>query len=209
MTERGEEIPMPEWRTSEYGGDASDLVGEIDVMPGHPDVLRRIERLQFAVDRSPHDWQSRVALAQALAQNGEFDRSVGHLRSSIELVSDRQSLASIFFNLGVCLESQDRWSDAAIAYEQCAFLMPHLFWVHYNLGVCLHRSGRLSHALDELRLAQGLDSEIPDVYRSLAETYMAAGMMYEAERACHRLLEMDPESIWALRTLHNIRRQMN
>jgi type IV pilus assembly protein PilF len=200
---------MPEWRTSEYGGDASELVGEIDVMPGHPDVLRRIERLQFAVDRSPHDWQSRVALAQALAQNGEFDRSVGQLRTSIELVSDRQSLASIFFNLGVCMESQERWSDAAVAYEQCAFLMPHLFWAHFNLGVCLRRCGRLSHALDELRLAQGLNSDLPDVYQGLAEAYRDAGMLFEAERACLRLLEKEPESLWALRTLHNIRRQIN
>jgi tetratricopeptide (TPR) repeat protein len=200
---------MPDWRTSEYNGDASELVGEIDVMPGHPDVLRRIERLEFAVDRSPHDWQSRVALAQALAQNGEFERSVDQLRTSIELVSDRQSLASIFFNLGICLESQEEWVGAASAYEQCAFLMPHLFWAHYNLGICLRRCGRLSHAIDELRLALALNSEIPDVHQGLAETYRAAGMLREAEHACQRLLEAAPRSLWALRTLDEIRREIN
>jgi Flp pilus assembly protein TadD len=200
---------MPEWRTYEYGDTNDELVGEIDVLPGHPDVLRRIERLQSAVDRSPHDWHLRVALAQALAQNGEFDRSVAHLRSSLDLVSDRQSLASIFFNLGVCLENGERWSEAAVAYEQCAFLMPHLFWVHYNLGVCLFRSGHLSHAIDELRMALAIDNRIPDAHQSLAVTYRAAGMLREAQDSCRRLLGLEPGSLWAARTLHEIYRQIN
>lgn len=200
---------MPEWRTYEYGGDTSELVGEIDVIPGNPDVLRRIERLQFAVDRSPHDWQSRVALAQALAQNGEFDRSVAHLRASLDLVSDRQSLASIFFNLGVCLENQQQWAEAAVAYEQCAFLIPHLFWAHHNLGLCLYRCGEFSHAIDELRLALAIDGEAPEVHQSLARVTMAAGRLYEARRACERLQALVPDSVWAARTLHEIQRQLN
>jgi hypothetical protein len=34
-------------------------------------------------------------------------------------------------------------------------------------------------------------------------------MLYEAERACLRLLERAPDSLWAARALHNIRRQIN
>jgi tetratricopeptide (TPR) repeat protein len=200
---------MSEWRTDECGGEASDLIGEIDVIPGNPDTLRRIERLQFAVDRTPHDWQSRVALAQALAQNGEFERSVLHLRTSVELVSERQALASIFFNMGICLENQEQWGQAVAAYEQCAFLIPNLFWVHHNLGVCLHRSGNLPYAIDELRLAVALDSEVPDVHQSLAEAYRDAGMLRDAERSCRRLLELNPDSLWATRALHDIHRRLN
>ena len=72
---------MSDWRLDEHGGAEAEVIGEIDVIPGHPDVLSRIERLQREVEYHPHDWQTRVALAQALAQNGQFDQSVGQLRS--------------------------------------------------------------------------------------------------------------------------------
>src|SRR5213594_27466 len=103
---------MSDWRLDEHGGADAELIGEIDVIPGNPDTLVRIERLEREVQYHPYDWQTRVALAQALAQNGQFDQSVSQLRSSLDLVSDRQSLASIFFNLGVCFESQEAWTQA-------------------------------------------------------------------------------------------------
>lgn len=200
---------MSERRTDEYCGDVSALIGEIDVTPDNPALLRRIERLQCSVDGSPHDWRSRLALAQALAQNGDFVRSESHLRASVELVSERQTLASIFFNLGICLENQEQWTQAAVAYEQCAFLIPNLFWVHHNLGTCLHRAGNLPYAIDELRLALALNNEAPELHASLAAAYREAGMLREAERCCLQVLQLEPHSVWATRTLHDIRRQIN
>jgi tetratricopeptide (TPR) repeat protein len=200
---------MSEWRTDEYSGEGNEFIGEIDVAPGNPAILRRIERLQFAVDRNPHEWQTRVALAQAMAQNGEFERSAEQLRASVQLVTERRALASIFFNLGICLENMERWGEAATAYEQCAFLFPDLFWTHYNLGVCLQRAGNLPYAIDELRLAAALDGNVTDVHQGLASAYLEAGMLQEAEKACRALLELSPESLWATMTLHEIRRRTN
>jgi tetratricopeptide (TPR) repeat protein len=200
---------MSEWRTDEYSGEGNEFIGELDVAPGNPAILRRIERLQFAVDRAPHDWQSRVALAQSLAQNGEFERSAAQLRASVQLVSERRALASIFFNLGICLENMERWGEAATAYEQCAFLFPNLFWTHYNLGVCLQRAGNLPYAIDELRLAAALDGGAPDVHQGLAHAYLEAGMLRDAEAACRRLLDLAPDSVWATMTLHEIHRRTN
>jgi len=200
---------MSERRTDEYCGDGNSLIGEIDVTPGNPALLRRIERLQCSVDRSPHEWKSRLALAQALAQNGDFAHSASHLRASVDLVSERQALASIFFNLGICLENQEQWSQAAVAYEQCAFLIPNLFWVHHNLGICLHRAGNLPYAIDELRLALALNGQAPEIHASLAAAYCEAGMLREAERCCLCVLELEPHSLWATRMLHDLCRQLN
>lgn len=200
---------MSDWRLDENRGAEAEVIGEIDVVPGNPDVLSRIERLKREVEYHPYDWETRVALAQALAQNGQFDQSVCQLRSSVDLVSDRRSLASIFFNLGVCFESQEAWSQAIAAYEQCAFLLPHLFWVHHNLGVCFHRSGNLPSAVDELRLATALNSEVPELHRSLAEACLEAGLLGEAQHACRRCLELEPHSLWPLQTLENLRHAVN
>jgi Flp pilus assembly protein TadD len=200
---------MSDWRLDEYRGAEAEVIGEIDVIPGHPDILSRIERLQREVEYHPHDWQMRVALAQALAQNGQFDQSVGQLHSSLDLVSDRRSLASIFFNLGVCFESQEAWAQAIAAYEQCAFLLPHLFWVHHSLGVCFHRSGNLTGAIDEFRLATALNNRVPELYRSLAQACLDAGLAEEAQQACNRLVELQPHSVWAHRELDRIRRQIH
>ena len=200
---------MSDWRLDEHGGADAAAIGEIDVIPGHPDTLIRIERLEQEVQYHPGDWQTRVALAQALAQNGQFGQSVDHLRSSLDLVSDRRSLASIFFNLGVCFENQEAWAQAITAYEQCAFLLPHLFWVHHNLGICFHRSGNLPCAVDELRLATALNREVPELYQSLAEACLDAGLPGEAQQACRRFIELEPYSTWGHQVLDRIRRQIN
>jgi tetratricopeptide (TPR) repeat protein len=200
---------MSEWRLNEYQGADAEMVGEIDVEPGHPETLGRIERLQREVEYHPHVWQTRVALAQAFAQNGQFDQSVSQLRSSLDLVSDRRSLASIFFNLGICFENQEAWGKAISAYEQCAFLLPHLFWVHHNLGICFHRSGNLPCAVDELRLATALNREVPEIYQSLAEACLDAGLPGEAQQACRRFIELEPYSTWGHQALDRIRRQIN
>ena len=200
---------MSEWRLNEYQGADAEMVGEIDVVPGHPETLGRIERLQREVEFHPHVWQTRVALAQAFAQNGQFEQSVSQLRSSLDLVSDRRSLASIFFNLGICFENQEAWGQAISAYEQCAFLLPHLFWVHHNLGICFHRSGNLPCAVDELRLATALNREVPELYQSLAEACLDAGLPGEAQQACRRFIELEPYSTWGHQVLDRIRRQIN
>jgi Flp pilus assembly protein TadD len=200
---------MSDWRLDEYRGAEAEVIGEIDVIPGNPDVLSRIERLEREVEYHPYDWQTRVALAQALAQNGQFDQSVRQLRTSLDLVSDRRSLASIFFNLGVCFESQEAWTQAIAAYEQCAFLLPHLFWVHHNLGICHHRSGNLAGAVDELRLATALNNEVPELYRTLAEVCMEAGLHGEAQHACRRCMELEPHSVWPHQALERLRRSLN
>jgi Flp pilus assembly protein TadD len=197
---------MSDGRLDEHRGAEAEVIGEIDVIPGDPDILSRIERLEREVEHHPHDWQTRVALAQALAQNGQFDQSVRQLQTSLDLVSDRRSVASIFFNLGVCFESQEAWSQAIAAYEQCAFLMPQLLWVHHNLGVCFHRSGDLPRAVDELRLATALDGEVPEVYRSLAEVCLDTGLHGEARQACRSALELEPFAAWPHKILEQIHR---
>jgi hypothetical protein len=50
---------------------------------------------------------------------------------------------------------------------------------------------------------------VPDVHQSLAEAYREAGMLRDAERSCRRLLELNPDSLWATRAIHDIRRQLN
>jgi tetratricopeptide (TPR) repeat protein len=201
---------MSAWRLDEvYTEDEGGLIADLEVMPGDPATHRRIERLERVVAERPGVWQNRVALAQSLVQDGRFELAARQLRASLELVADTQVLSALFFNLGVCEEGQERWQDAASAYEQCAFLMPHLYWAHHGLGVCLHRVGQHAAATVSLRRAVALEPEIEEGHRALAELYIDAGLLREAEMECRWLMELDPDGIWPATTLADLRSRLN
>jgi tetratricopeptide (TPR) repeat protein len=201
---------MSAWRLDEvYTEDEGGLIADLEVMPGDPATHRRIERLERVVAERPGVWQNRVALAQALVQDGQFEPAARQLRTGLELVADTQVLSALFFNLGVCEEGLERWEAAATAYEQCAFLMPRLYWAHHGLGACLHRLGQYAGAIVSLRRALALEPEIEDGHRTLAEVYIDAGLLHEAEAECRWLLEMDPDSLWPATTLVTLRTRLN
>src|SRR5689334_5422153 len=173
---------MSAWRLDElYTADEGGLIADLEVTPGDPATHRRIERLERVVAERPGVWQNRAALAQALVQDGQFPRAAQQLRASLELVADPQVLSALFFNLGVCEENQERWDQAAAAYEQCAFLMPNLYWAHHGMGVALHRLGNHAAATVALRQALALDPEMEEGHRAIAELYIDAGLLHEAE----------------------------
>jgi len=201
---------MAAWRLDEvYTEDEGGLIADLEVIPGDPATHRRIGRLEHVVAQRPGVWQNRVALAQALVQDGQFEPAARQLRASLELVGDTQVLSALFFNLGVCEEGLERWQEAAAAYEQCAFLMPRLYWAHYGLGVCLHRLGQLAAATVSLRRSVALEPETEEGHRALAEVYIDAGLLREAEMECRWLLELDPDSLWPATTLADLRGRLN
>jgi tetratricopeptide (TPR) repeat protein len=201
---------MSAWRLDEVqaaveGGSIADL----EVQPGDPNTRRQIERLEREVEMQPQEWENRVALARTLVQDGQFERAAQQLRTGLDLTSDPRVLSAIFFNLGVCEESQERWQQAAAAYEQCIFLMPQLFWGHYGLGVTLHRMGNHAAAMLSLRHALALDPGIEEAHQALAELYRDAGLLREAEAECLWLLDLDPDHLWAAQTLVALRSRLN
>jgi tetratricopeptide (TPR) repeat protein len=201
---------MSAWRLDEVQAAVeSGLIADLDVQPGDPNTRRQIERLERAVEEQPREWQNRVALARTFVQDGQFERAAQQLRVGLELASDPRVLSAIFFNLGVCEENQERWQQAAAAFEQCVFLMPQLFWAHYGLGVSLHRMGNHAAAMLSLRHALALDPDVEDAHQSLAELYLDAGLLHEAEAECLWLLDLDPDHLWAAQTLTTLRSKLN
>ena len=201
---------MSAWRLDEvYTADEGGMIADLEVLPGDPATHRRIERLVRVVAERPGVWQNRVALAQALVQDGQFPKASQHLRDGLELVADTQVLSALFFNLGVCEENQEHWQQAAAAYEQCAFLMPQLYWAHHGLGIAQQRLGNHAAAIISLRQAVALDPEVEEGHRALAELYIEAGLLHEAEAECRWLLELDPDDLWPACTLADLRRQLN
>ena len=87
--------------------------------------------------------------------------------------------------------------------------MPSLYWAHHGLGVSLHRLGNHAAAMVALRQAVALDPEVEEGHRALAELYIDAGLLHEAETECHWLLDLDPDEIWPARTLADLRKQLN
>jgi tetratricopeptide (TPR) repeat protein len=201
---------MSVWRLDEvHSADEGGLIADLEVQPGDPATRRRIERLERIVEERPHVWQNRVELARSFVADGQFEPAIAQLRMGLELVADTRVVAALFFNLGVCEENLERWTEAAAAYEQCVMLCPHLYWAHYGLGTTLHKVGNHAAAITSLRQAQALDPEIEEGHLALAEVYMDAGLLHEAEAECRWLLDLDPDTLWAAQTLADIRRRLN
>jgi tetratricopeptide (TPR) repeat protein len=125
-----------------------EWIEDLDVLPGQGEILRRIRLLERRIDAEPAAWRLRLQVAQACASVGDFEAAATHLRACRDLVTEPPVLASVFFNLGVCLESMERWREAADAYEQCLFLLPNLFWGRFHLGRCRMRLGDWRLAVD-------------------------------------------------------------
>lgn len=201
---------MSVWRLDEvHSADEGGSIADLDVTPGDPTTRRRIERLERTVEERPHVWQNRVALARSFVEDGQFEAAIKQLRMGLELVADTRVLAALFFNLGVCEENLERWTEAAAAYEQCVLLCPNLYWAYYGMGVALHKVDNHAAAICSLRKAVALEPEIEEGHLALAELYLDAGLLHEAEAECRWLLELDPDTHWAAQTLADIRRRLN
>jgi tetratricopeptide (TPR) repeat protein len=73
----------------------------------------------------------------------------------------------------------------------------------------MHRVSNHAAAITSLRQAVALEPEIEEGHHALAEVYLAAGLLHEAEAECRWLLELDPDTLWAAQTLADIRCRLN
>ena len=100
---------------------------------------------------------------QSYFDEGRFTDALNEFREAYRI----SRVPGFQYNLGVCEEGLERWQEAAAAFEQCAFLMPRLYWAHYGLGVCLHRLGQLAAATVSLRRSLALEPETEEGHRAL------------------------------------------
>jgi tetratricopeptide (TPR) repeat protein len=96
------------------------------------------------VARDPRSYAAQFNLGTALEGRGAWDRAVDEYRRAAALdPTDPDPI----FRIGVVFGKQERWRDAAAAYDEALTRRPGHAPTHMNLGVLAERVGDVSRAI--------------------------------------------------------------
>ena len=161
-----------------------------------------------------------AARARTAQQSGDYVTAETCYRDALKL--DSKSVA-LWNSLGVVLNREERYDDAAAAFQSAVQLAPSIEGLQLNLGIALFRGGKLSAAaaiferlpnqeqarellamsyagLEQFDRAVPLLEELalnsgdPAIHIALANCYERLGRKSEVERVIARMFQVVPDS---------------
>jgi protein O-mannosyl-transferase len=136
--------------------------------------------------------------AQYLADRGDLDAAIAHLRTSIEIEPNDFTTYS---DLGVTLVKFGRLDEAIESFRHAITLNPKLSLLHFQLGNALALQGRLDEAAQHLQDALRIDPNYPQVYNNLGKIMAAQGQLDRAIDLFRRAVKIQPDFIEARHNL--------
>ncbi|MCB5206668.1 tetratricopeptide repeat protein [Methylovorus mays] len=94
--------------------------------------------------------------------------------------------------LGIALESQQKYADAAVSYRNAIALEPKIAEIHFNLGVVLGHLGRMEEAIASYRKAISLKPDLAVAYFNLGFALQTLGRYEEAIPSYRKAAAMQP-----------------
>ncbi|HSI22508.1 MAG TPA: tetratricopeptide repeat protein [Methylophilaceae bacterium] len=94
--------------------------------------------------------------------------------------------------LGVALEGQRKFEEAAVWYRKALSLNPGLAELHFNLGVVLSNLGKLDDAITSYKRAAALKPNLAVVHFNLGTALQERGRLEEAAASFHKALTVEP-----------------
>src|ERR1700727_819457 len=144
------------------------------------DIARARVEFEEAVRLAPTDPQSQSALGWALAQQGELDAAVSHLRVATkempEFVDAHLTLASVLAQQGKAVEAEQE-------LRMTVQISPENAEAHRILGRMLSQRGSQEEALSEMRRAGELAPERADLQDDLGSVLAQRNQYAEAQAA--------------------------
>ena len=120
---------------------------------------------------------------------GRYDQAIHELQLALAARPD----AEAHNNLGMALQYQKKFSEAARQYRQALALNPRYLEALNNLSVALFETGQIEEAMAHVQKAVQIDSTRPEAYLNLGTFYKRAGRTAEAMHAFRRGLRHAPE----------------
>jgi serine/threonine protein kinase/predicted TPR repeat methyltransferase len=158
------------------------------------DELEEAERIgRKVIEVAPQNPFGYTLLGEALVKMGELDRGLEQLRKSVTLAGTdtRPRLA-----LAWVLWQQGRTNEAAVEYEQVLEYNPDSPSGLNNLGTIYGQQGRYLEAIPLLRRLLRITDDADAAY-NLANCYFYLDRLDDAISTYERVLEIDPEYLWA------------
>jgi tetratricopeptide (TPR) repeat protein len=108
--------------------------------------------------------KAHVNLISLYGRLHQFEKAEEHYRVAAQLAP---SHPEIFYNHGVLLMEQGKYSEAEAAFRKVLEINPHHPEAHNNLGDILQRQGKLPEAILEFRKAVEIKPEFPQAHFNL------------------------------------------
>jgi tetratricopeptide (TPR) repeat protein len=187
------DVPVPDPFEAEFQvlrGDARSLSDRAQqaLMAGKPaEADDFIQRLIKEHPTFPETWlllgRQKFLLRQPLAAEQALRR---HLEMDAKSINGH-------FQLGMALLAQDRYVDAADAFEKTTRLRANLGPAHFNLGFARVKAGRKLEAVEPFREAIRHNPEYIDSYILLADLLVQLGKRGEAAELAQRAQALNPD----------------
>ena len=156
---------------------------------------------RIAIEGWPDDADIRLNLALALADLGDFERSLEELDAASR---HRPADPVALLIAGKLLLKQSRPADALSAYERALAIQPNNLDALMGSGLALTQLQRSDDAIEKYRLALKV-SPRPDTHNSLGWTLAANGRFAEAIQEFTQALALDPDNRDARQSLQRVR----
>jgi tetratricopeptide (TPR) repeat protein len=164
-------------------------IGVLDAVGRSNEAALELERL-VAETGAPYLQQ---LLGERYLAAGLPETALVHLLAAIP-VATGESNTRLWSSLGVAWERQDRFREAAWAYERLLREDQQNAWAYARLAYTSLRMGRPTRALELLDTGLKLDADLADLHKTRGLALWTLGSRQEARAALRRALELEPDS---------------
>ena len=105
------------------------------------------------------------------------------------------------YNLADTYRQQQRWQQAASAFQQAIELRPDFFWSYHHLGDALSHLQQWQHSAKAYRRAVELDPSFFWSWHNLGDALTKLQQWQQAARAYRRAVELDSSFFWSWHNL--------
>jgi Flp pilus assembly protein TadD len=139
--------------------------------------------------QNPACWMAHQNLAISLAESGNVDAAIAHLRTALELKPDNAAAEN---NLGDNLTRLGRLDEALPHLQRAVALQPNYAIGHCNLATTLARLRRFEEAFPHFATAARLDPRYPQAEQNWGIALMESGESAQAFAHLRRAVEIAP-----------------
>ena len=151
-----------------------------------PAMLRRSRAAcETALAKWPEDALLYERLAEVKQAQGDHAGAVAAATRSLELLPPNSACCLV---LGLALAQQQKFQDAAVAFERVFTLDPQDVWGRQNLAICLQKLGRTDEAIREFKRALEIKPRFCLAWLGLGQVYEQMGQQPEAMNCYHEAL---------------------
>jgi len=155
-------------------------------------IQMQIDQLTEKLPHLPNRLASFYILANAHAEQGEFDEAIKYCRQIIQMGSDP---VEAHLNLGLFCMNAGRNEEAIEAYNTVLELDPGNSHAYNNLGTLFEQTNQPLLARASYEKALDIDPELAMSHFNLARLHMNAGRIDSAMLAYRKTIELDPEYV--------------